>query len=125
MRDRQPLLAAPLICTAILLTACASRCTVSQAASYQGAREGTIVRDYALPGSPALPGCLAQLPEEELADRHFVQVKYHRTRHTYFDAAQLPANLRAQLGDRVEIWTEECSAGKYGYIAQVFPQQHR
>lgn len=103
-----------------LLAACATRHPVAQADWDQGAREGKITRDYALPGNGALPACLAQLPPEERAARHFVQVRYNQMRHVHFDVAELPAGVVARLGDRVEIWPADCAAGQVGRIAQVF-----
>lgn len=120
MPDMKPLRSTCLLCAAILLTACASHYRVTQADWEQGAREGRIVRDYAAPGDAAVPACLAQLAPQAWAGHHFVQVRYTRARHIHFDVADLPAPLQAKVGDEVEIWPEDCAAGKIGHIKQVF-----
>jgi len=105
---------------ASLLAACVTRHQVAQADWDQGARQGKITRDYALPGNGAVPACLMQLPPEERAAHHFVQVRYSQSRHVHFDVAELPAGLVAGIGASVEIWPADCAAGKVGRIAQVF-----
>lgn len=116
----KPLRSACLLCTVIVLTACASRYRVTQADWEQGAREGRIVRDYALPGTVPIPACMAQMTPQERAGHHFVQVKFNRARHVHFEVAELPSNVQADVGDEVEIWPEDCAAGKFGRIAKVF-----
>lgn len=125
MPDMKRLRSACLVCTAILLTACATRYRVSQAEWEQGAREGRIVRDYALPGSPPLPACMLPITPEEGAAHHFVQVRFNRARHVHFEVAELPSNLYAGVGDEVEIWPEDCDAGKFGHITRVFLTERR
>ena len=124
MGDRQSRRLTVLLGAAMLLTACASKHDVSQADWEKGAREGKITRDYTVTGGPALPACLATLPAEERATHHFVQVRYTQARHVHFDIAELPVDLHAAIGDHVQIWPEECEAGKYGRITQVFPAKH-
>lgn len=109
---------------AMLLAACASKHAVSQADWEQGAREGKITRDYAAGTGAALPACVAALPADERATHHFVLVRYTQARHVHVDIAELPADLHAAIGDNVQIWPEECAAGKYGRITQVFPAKH-
>lgn len=105
---------------ASLLAACATKHPVAQADWEQGARQGKITRDYALPGNGTLPACIVQLPPEERAAHHFVQVRYSQSHHVHFDVAELPADLVAGIGASVEIWPADCAAGKVGRIAQVF-----
>jgi len=103
-----------------LLAACAARHPVAQADWEQGAREGRIVRDYAVSDSPPLPVCLAQLAPQERSAHHFVQVRYQQARHVHFEVAELPPGLRVGIGASVEIWPADCAAGQIGRIAQVF-----
>lgn len=103
-----------------LLAACAARHPVAQADWDQGARQGKVTRDYALQGNGALPVCLAQLAPDQLAAHHYVQVRYSQARHVHFAVAELPANLVAGVGAEVEIWPDDCAAGKVGRIARVF-----
>lgn len=109
-----------LLAIGTLLTACAARHPVAQADWEQGAREGRIVRDYAVSDSPPLPVCLAQLGPEARAAHHFVQVRYQQARHVHFEVAELPPGLRAGIGANVEVWPADCAAGQIGRIAQVF-----
>ena len=103
-----------------LLAGCAARHPVAQADWEQGAREGKIVRDYAVSDTPPLPVCLAQLAPEARAGHHFVQVRYQQARHVHFEVAELPPGMQAGIGANVEVWPADCAAGQIGRIAQVF-----
>ena len=104
----------------VLLAACATRHPVPQADWDQGAREGKISRDFALPDSGPLPACLAQMTPDARAGHHFVQVRYQQARHVHFVVAELPATLDAGIGAQVEVWPADCTAGQVGRITQLF-----
>lgn len=109
-----------LLGAAALLGACATRHPVAQADWDQGAREGKISRDYTQADSGPLPACLAHMTPDARAGHHFVQVRYQQARHVHYVVAELPANLDAGIGAQVEVWPDDCAAGKVGRITQLF-----
>jgi hypothetical protein len=106
----------------LLLSACATDPGGKMVDWEHGAKHGWVVSAYA-PDSvaTALPPCLANLPTSEFSTRRFVRVKYRHVRLMLYEVAELPPALDAKIGDRIELWPANCSAGKISRITQVFP----
>lgn len=69
----------------------------------------------------ALPVCLAALPPEQLAQQRFVRVPYHHVRRLLVGVAALPPGASVALGQRVELWPQDCAAGALSRITRIFP----
>ena len=68
-----------------------------------------------------LPRCLADIPSSELAQHRYVRIDYHHSRRMLTEVAVLPDQLPLQIGERVELWPQDCDQGKLSRIARVLP----
>lgn len=74
-----------------------------------------------------LPACLAALPPERLEGHLFVKVDYRAVRRMMVEVAEVPTLVGAdgqqsvRLGDRVELWPEDCTRGRLSRITRLMP----
>ncbi len=108
----------PALLSASLLSSCASD-TPASVDWQHGAKHGEIAGFYG-PDTPrdSLPACLAQLPAEQLTRQRYVKINYHHVRRMLIEVAPLPDGQQAAIGDKVELWPEDCSLGKLSRITQ-------
>jgi hypothetical protein len=87
-----------------------------------GARHGWVsgFYDAATPRSE-LPKCLAGVPAEELASHRFVRIDYRHARRMMVEVGELPGDAPVKLGDRVELWPQDCDQGKLSRISRIMP----
>ncbi|MBA5607806.1 hypothetical protein H3H36_20840 [Duganella sp. FT3S] len=87
-----------------------------------GARHGWVsgFYDASTPRSE-LPRCLAGVPAGELASHRFVRIDYRHSRRMMVEVAELPGDMPVKLGDRVELWPQDCDQGKLSRISRVMP----
>lgn len=127
----------PLTCllaamASLLLTACAPVAHIAGTSSpasgadgrevdwSHGAKHGWVAGFYdAATPRAALPACLAALPADELAQHRFARIDYRHVRRMLVEVAELPPQSEVKLGDRVELWPEDCAKGKLSHISRV------
>lgn len=87
-----------------------------------GARSGWIAGFYG-PETPRaeLPPCLAGLSPQELAAQRYARIDYRHTRRMLVEVAALPDAVPVRLGDRVELWPQDCEQGRLSRISRVMP----
>src|SRR5471030_2295986 len=68
-----------------------------------------------------LPRCLASLPPAELAAHRYARIDYRHARRMLIEVAPLPVDLPANLGDRVELWPQDCDQGRLSRISKIMP----
>lgn len=104
--------------TALLLSACAA---TPQPDWRHGGKKATIVQAYSAATPRAeLPECLAALPPQEMARRHFVRLSYHHVRRMHYAVAEMPDSLpKAVVGDEVELWPLDCAVGQLSRIGPL------
>ncbi|CDG83209.1 hypothetical protein [Janthinobacterium agaricidamnosum] len=112
----------PTFLSALLSASLLSSCASDKPASVDwrhGAKHGDIAGFYdADTPRDSLPACLAQLPAEQLAQQRYVKIHYHHVRRMLVEVALLPDGQQVALGDKVELWPEDCSLGKLSRITQ-------
>ena len=87
-----------------------------------GAKHGTVAAFYSASAPrDSLPRCLADVPSSELAAHRYVRVDYHHTRRMLTEVAELPDDVPVKLGDRVELWPQDCDQGKLSRISRILP----
>lgn len=90
----------------------------------RGARPGKIVEPIDVRGPVAsLPPCIAALPPETLADRHFARVLRFGVRAAHFDVAEIAPGVATVPGTAVEIYPGNCANGKLGRVSRALPAQ--
>ncbi|MEB0136357.1 hypothetical protein QN362_13525 [Actimicrobium sp. CCC2.4] len=117
-----PLLVATL--TAVLLSACATPAHHVPAAPSHRTVQGTVVSFY-FAGTPAqeLPPCLAMRSPAERAEHRYVRISYPSLRQTQSTVAEWPDAVQLVLNQPVDVWPENCAAGRLGRLARVLPLQ--
>jgi hypothetical protein len=73
-----------------------------------------------------LPACLAALPPERFEGHLFVKIDYRAVRRMMVEVAEVPTGVVAdgqalKLGDRVELWPEDCLRGRLSRITRLMP----
>lgn len=113
------------VCLATWLAGCAPSAPKAGTAEVDwshGAKHGWVAGFYdAATPRAALPACLAALPADELAQHRFVRIDYRHVRRMLVEVAELPPQSDVKVGDRVELWPEDCARGKLSRISRVMP----
>jgi len=109
-------------CAGAVCCACAPLPAHHDVDWHNGARNGWIAGFYdAATPRDQLPPCLAGLPPGELATHRYARIDYRHTRRMLVEVAPLPVDLPANLGDRVELWPQDCEQGKLSRISKIMP----
>jgi hypothetical protein len=102
------------------LSACATTGTMDSQA--KEARQGWIDAIYTTSDLPQpLPPCLANISPSEIAAGRIVEVSYWSSRKVIYKLAKLPPSMTASLHEEVEIWPQNCSAGKLSRVDKISP----
>lgn len=114
------------IAFSVLLIAACSACAPLPAqhdvAWQRGAKQGWVAGFYNVADARSeLPRCLAGLPPDELATHRYVRIDYRHARRMLVEVAELPLDLPVQIGDRVELWPQDCEQGKLSRISKILP----
>jgi hypothetical protein len=110
------------VCAGVFCCACAPLPAHRDVDWHNGARNGWIAGFYdAATPRAELPRCLASVTPEELATHRYARIDYRHARRMLVEVAPLPADLPAQLGDRVELWPQDCDQGKLSRISKIMP----
>jgi hypothetical protein len=105
-----------------LLAACAPLPAEHDVDWKNGAKHGWVSGFYTADTPLAdLPKCLADLPPGQLAGHLFVKIDYRSVRRMMVEVAEVPGGTAqtVKLGDRVELWPQDCSRGKLSRISKM------
>lgn len=102
----------------LLLCACAEAPKVDWKA---GAKRAWVVALYEAGHRQDLPACLEQLSDADLANRHFVELRYRHVRIMYRAVAEVPPDLAVTSGTQVELWPADCGQGHLSRISRLLP----
>ncbi|MBA5637701.1 hypothetical protein H3H37_11605 [Duganella sp. LX20W] len=110
------------LAAALACAACAPLPAAHDVDWKNGARHGWVsgFYDASTPRSE-LPRCLASVTAEELANHRFVRIDYRHSRRMMVEVGELPGDMPVKLGDRVELWPQDCDQGKLSRISRVMP----
>ncbi|HEV7815970.1 MAG TPA: hypothetical protein VGP06_12830 [Janthinobacterium sp.] len=122
---RSKIYAGSVLALAVWLAAgCAPLPAQNDVAWRSGAKHGWVSGFYDA-GTPraALPKCLADLPPEQFSGHLFVKIDYRSVRRMMVEVAALPGGVAqtVRLGDRVELWPQDCARGRLSRISKMMP----
>ena len=125
---RSTMFTGPAFLVLACLGACASNGAQSEVDWRNGAKHGWIAGFYtAETPRSALPACLAEVPQEQLAAHRFVRIDYRHVRRMVVEVAELPEpgvdQPAVKIGDRVELWPHDCAEGRLSRISKMMPVQ--
>ena len=116
------LVAGAMALASLLLAACAPLAAEHDVDWKSGAKHGWVSGFYTADTPLAdLPKCLADLPPGQLAGHLFVKIDYRSVRRMMVEVAEVPggAAQTVKLGDRVELWPQDCARGKLSRISKM------
>ncbi|MFS2136275.1 hypothetical protein [Duganella sp. Dugasp56] len=88
----------------------------------RGAKRGWVVEFYDANTPPErIPACLAAMSPADLAQHHYVRLRYHHVRVMHTEVAELPPGVSVQMGEMVELWPADCAQGALSHITRVLP----
>jgi hypothetical protein len=106
----------------LLLAACAPLAAEHDVDWKNGAKHGWVSGFYTAETPLAeLPKCLADLPPGQLAGHLYVKIDYRSVRRMMVEVAEVPGGVAqtVKLGDRVELWPQDCARGKLSRISKM------
>lgn len=107
---------------AAVLAGCTSLAGGGHVDWQNGAKHGWVAASYssATPRDQ-LPRCLAGMSAAELDAHRYVRVDYRHVKRMLVEVAELPGEQPMRLGERVELWPQDCEQGKLSQISRRLP----
>lgn len=87
-------------------------------------KAGWIVKRYTLDELRThRPTCLVSVPAESIEMNQYVEVSVAKGRGRRYVAAMLPASIRVQVGDQVEVAPHRCENGQVPVVKQILKRR--
>ncbi len=87
-----------------------------------GAKHGWVAASYSgTTPRDQLPRCLAEVSPAKPDAHRYVRVDYRHVRRMLVEVAELPGDEPVRLGERVELWPQDCEQGKLSRISRRLP----